>query len=37
MSSAPRLRLVLGDQLDPDSPLLADLDAGRDRMRETTP
>ncbi len=32
MSSAPRLRLVLGDQLDPDSPLLADLDAGRDRI-----
>ena len=32
MSGAPRLRLVLGDQLDAASPVLADLDAGRDRI-----
>jgi deoxyribodipyrimidine photolyase-related protein len=32
MTIAPRLRLVLGDQLDPDGPQLRDFDARRDRL-----
>ncbi|MCU0951075.1 MAG: cryptochrome/photolyase family protein, partial [Burkholderiaceae bacterium] len=30
--SAPRLRLVLGDQLDPQAPLVTSLDPARDRV-----